>query len=164
MSLVRCPNGHVYNARRYGDICPYCSRKMPQAIVGRKTAVFGTPAKLREDGTRPVCGWLVCIEGTGLGNDYKIHIGKNFISSGAGRDIRIEGDNGGSCGKCAIIVYDTETKKTVILPEDFEGAVYVNEKAVYVPGELQPYDVIRFGKNRFLFVPLCGTNFDWENL
>ena len=24
MSLTRCPMGHMYNARRYGKICPYC--------------------------------------------------------------------------------------------------------------------------------------------
>lgn len=23
MGLAKCPNGHIYNPRRYGKICPY---------------------------------------------------------------------------------------------------------------------------------------------
>lgn len=27
MGLAKCPNGHIYNPRRYGKICPYCNMK-----------------------------------------------------------------------------------------------------------------------------------------
>jgi len=44
------------------------------------------------------------------------------------------------------------------------GLAYLNDEAVYVPTELQPYNVITLGKSRFLFVPLCGTNFSWDDV
>jgi len=53
---------------------------------------------------------------------------------------------------------------TVILPGDAAGLAYLNEEAVYVPTELKPYDTISLGNSRFLFVPLCGTNFRWEDV
>ena len=42
---------------------------------------------------RPVCGWLVCIEGARVGMDYKIFKGKNFVGRGDAMDIQILGDN-----------------------------------------------------------------------
>jgi len=51
----------------------------------------------------------------------------------------------------------------VILPGDAAGLAYLNEEAVYIPTELKPYDVIELGKSRFLFVPLCGENFEWDD-
>ena len=26
MSLMRCPEGHLFSPRRYGNICPYCNK------------------------------------------------------------------------------------------------------------------------------------------
>ena len=40
---------------------------------------------------------------------------------------------------------------------------YLNDQAVYVPTELNPYDTIELGKSRFIFVPLCGENFEWTD-
>ena len=35
MGLAKCPNGHIYNPRRYGKICPYCNMKtQDEAKVG----------------------------------------------------------------------------------------------------------------------------------
>ncbi len=51
----------------------------------------------------------------------------------------------------------------MILPGDSSGLAYLNEEAVYVPTELKPYDTIEMGKSRFLFLPLCGDNFEWND-
>ena len=67
--------------------------------------------------------------------------------------------------KCnhTVIVYDHKQRNTVILPGDAAGLAYLNDQAVYVPTELNPYDTIELGKSRFIFVPLCGENFEWTD-
>lgn len=110
---------------------------------------------------RPVCGWIICIEGAKVGMDYKIHEGKNFVGRGDEMDIQILGDNEINRRNHAIIVYDPKNLNTMILPGDSSGIAYLNDKPVYVPLELNPYDIINLGQSRFLFVPLCGNNFSW---
>ena len=143
MGLAKCPNGHIYNPRRYGKICPYCNMKTQDEAFAEKPLGFEPPVEILEETVRPVCGWIICIEGAKVGMDYKIHEGKNFV---------------------AIIVYDPKNLNTMILPGDSSGIAYLNDKPVYVPLELNPYDIINLGQSRFLFVPLCGNNFSWGDL
>ena len=163
MSLVRCPNGHVYNGRRYGKVCQYCSMKLETENGDCKPAGFEPPVEILEEELEPVCCWLVCISGARVGMDYKIHKGKNFVGRGDEMDIRILGDNEINRRNHAVIVYDHKKRKTVVLPGDASGLVYLGGDAVYVPTDLKPYDVIEMGNSRFIFVPLCGDNFEWND-
>jgi len=163
MSLVKCPSGHVYNAIRYGKICPYCKMKLQEEKGVDKPDGFEPPIELLEEEIKPVCGWLVCITGARVGMDYKIHSGKNFIGRGDDMDVQILGDNEINRRNHAIIVYDPKNRNTMLLPGDSEGLVYLGEDAVYVPTEVKPYDTIELGRSRFLFIPLCGENFEWKN-
>ena len=54
MSLARCPNGHVYNARRYGKVCPYCNMKVPDEETFEKAVGFEPPVEILEEAIRPV--------------------------------------------------------------------------------------------------------------
>lgn len=163
MSLERCPNGHVYNARRYGKICPYCNMKLAGEDEEKKPVGFEPPVELLEEEEEPVCGWLVCIQGARVGKDYRIHNGKNFVGRGDDMDIQILGDNEINRRNHAVIVYDQKKRNTVILPGDSAGLAYLRGEAVYVPAQLNPYDTIEMGKSRFIFVPLCGQNFEWND-
>lgn len=163
MSLVKCPSGHVYNAVRYGKICPYCKMKLQEESGADKPAGFEPPIELLEEEIKPVCGWLVCIAGARVGMDYKIHSGKNFIGRGDDMDIQILGDNEINRKNHAVIVYDPKNRNTMLLPGDSEGLVYLEGNAVYVPTEAKPYNTIELGRSRFLFIPLCGNNFEWKD-
>lgn len=163
MSLERCPNGHVYNARRYGKICPYCNMKLQGKEEDEKPVGFEPPVELLAEEEQPVCGWLVCIQGARVGKDYKIHNGKNFVGRGDDMDIQILGDNEINRRNHAVIVYDQKKRNTVVLPGDSAGLAYLRGEAVYVPAQLNPYDTIEMGKSRFIFVPLCGQNFEWND-
>jgi len=163
MSLVKCPSGHVYNPIRYGKICPYCKLKLKQEDSAEKPEGFEAPVDLLQEDIRPVCGWLVCIEGARVGMDYRLHSGKNFIGRGDDMDVQILGDNEVNRKNHAIIVYDPKMKNTMLLPGDSEGLVYLNNDAVYVPTEIKAYNTMEIGRSRFLFIPLCGDSFSWND-
>ncbi len=79
-------------------------------------------------------------------------------------DIQILGDNHIAKKNHAVLVYDPKKRKTLILPGDSQKLVYLNDETVYVPMELTAYDVLELGKSKFLFVPLCGEHFEWEEI
>ncbi len=164
MSLMRCPNGHMFNTRKHGNICPYCNMEADAMEEVKAPEGFETPMELLEEEVPPVCGWLVCIEGARVGKDYKIKNGKNFVGRGDDMDIQILGDNEISRKNHTIIVYDAKKKNTVILPGDSAGITYLNQDAVYVPTELVPYDTIELGRSKFVFVPFCGEHFEWDDV
>lgn len=162
-NLIRCQNGHMFSARRYGTVCPYCNietatkekKETGQTEVEVEEALF-----LREED--PVCGWIVCVEGPRRGKDYKVKEGKNFVGRADDMDIQILGDNRISRRNHCVIVYDVKQNNMVILPGDSNGIAYLNDEAVYVPTPLNPYDVIEMGDSKFIFIPLCGQHFKWE--
>ncbi|QDS32802.1 FHA domain-containing protein [Brevibacillus brevis] len=170
MSLTRCANGHMFSTRKHGSTCPYCSMVVePGAKPDNKA-----PVRVAEDdktmpylgeteGIEPVTGWLVCIEGPQQGQDYRIMAEKNFIGRAEDMHIRIVGDNTISRRNHAVIVYDPKKRNFYLLPGDASGLAYHNNEAVYTPVELTAYDVLQLGKSTFIFIPLCGVHFEWDN-
>ena len=120
MALNRCKNGHMYSARKYGDTCPYCNTEIERVNLysntGRRTMIDDPdktmPIMGTEENADPVTGWLVCIEGTQYGKDYKIHSGKNFIGRADNMHIQILGDNAISRVNHAAIIYDAKNRST----------------------------------------------------
>ena len=151
--LIRCQNGHLFSSRRYGTVCPYCNIEtatQERKEVGQTDEDIDKVLFMKE--IKPVCGWIVCIEGPRQGKDYKIHAGKNFIGRADDMDIQVLGDNRIS-----------RRNETVLLPGDADGIVYHNDNAVYVPVVLSVYDIIELGNSKFLFIPFCGEHFRWED-
>ncbi|AWB43675.1 hypothetical protein DCC85_05210 [Paenibacillus sp. CAA11] len=170
MSLTRCPNGHMFSTRKHGNICPYCNTAMepsrqdtrrPPAAADMDEKTM--PYMGETTGIQPVTGWLVCVEGPQMGQDYRIMAEKNFIGRAEEMQIRIIGDNAVSRRNHAVIVYDPKKRNFYLLPGDASGLAYHNNEAVYSPAELNAYDLIQLGKSKFVFVPLCGPHFEWDN-
>ncbi len=170
MALTKCPDGHLFSSRKYGHICPYCSKVVnlgndrnnglddPRGDYNDTTAFMG-----HYEVMDPVTGWLVSIEGPSKGRDYRILKEKNFIGRADGMDIQVLGDNKIAKRNHAVIVYEPKQKKTMLLPGDSQGLVYVNHETIYIPTEIFAYDVIEMGTSKFLFIPLCGENFEWAD-
>jgi len=153
----------MFSSRRYGTICPYCNIETAtreKQETGKTEIEVEESLFLQEE--NPVCGWIVCVEGPRRGKDYKIKAGKNFVGRADDMDIQILGDNKISRRNHCVIVYDTKQNKTVILPGDSNGIVYLGGNAVYMPTDLNAYDVIEMGDSQFLFIPFCGEHFRWE--
>ena len=169
MALNRCKNGHMYSARKYGDVCPYCNTNLETSnkVNNRRLMVDDPDKTMSINGTTesvdPVTGWLVCIEGPQYGKDYKIHAGKNFIGRADNMHIQILGDNTISRINHAAIIYDSKNRSTYLLPGDSSGLAYLNGEAVYTPVALSAFSVIEIGQSKFIFIPLCGEHFEWKD-
>lgn len=116
----------------------------------------------KEMGVDPVVGWLVCINNSQKGRDYRIHSDNNYIGRSERMDVCIRGDETISRENHAIVSYDTVDNIYYFSPGDGRSIVRVNEKAVFATVELKAYDVITVGKTDLLFIPLCTDKFDWS--
>ncbi len=112
---------------------------------------------------QPVTGWLVCINGPEKGKDYRLHEEYNYIGRSSKMDVCIAGDPTVSRENHAIIAYDTQERMFYFAPVSGASIVRHNGKAVLGNVELKHGDRIQVGKGTFLFVPLCGENFQWED-
>lgn len=174
MGLIRCENGHLFSEKKYGSVCPYCntavhknSSKEEDPLGKYSDVVYLNDLEV----LKPVTGWLVCLEGPSKGKDYRIIAEKNFIGRSGDMEIRIIGDDTICLRNHAIISYDPERNRTMLLPGDSQGLVYIldeeeNWDAVYAPRMLEAGDRIKAGQSVFIFVPLCGENdgfvFNWK--
>lgn len=113
-------------------------------------------------GIDPVVGWLVCIDGKEKGKDYRIHTDNNFVGRSERMDICIRGDETISRENHAIVSYDSVDKIFYFSPGDGRSIVRLNDKAIFQTVQLQAYDKLVIGKTTFLFIPLCGDNFEWN--
>ncbi|UJF32219.1 FHA domain-containing protein [Paenibacillus hexagrammi] len=172
MSLTRCSNGHMFSTKKHGTTCPYCFMSVETAVTAEARRKPPVPLAADEktmpyledaEGVDPVTGWLVCIEGPQLGQDYRINVEKNFIGRAEDMHIQIIGDNTISRRNHAVIVYDPKKRSFFLLPGDASGLAYHNNEAVYSPVELTAYDVIQLGRSKFIFIPLCGVHFEWDH-
>ena len=164
MPLLECDNGHLFNGDKYGDTCPNCGLKVSEKKEQEREK---TPEELAEElyvsEQSYVCGWLVCIHGANKGRAYEIHPGKNFIGSSDKMDIRVLGDQRIEKVNHASISYDAKDRSTMLMPGDSSGMVYCQEQAVYLPTLLEPFHIIELGQSRFIYAPLCGSGFSWED-
>lgn len=112
-------------------------------------------------GLDPVVGWLVCIEGPEKGADFRLFSRINTIGRGKDNDVCIKGDQTISNHAHAKIAYDARHNNYQLLPGEGCNINYFNDQPVYVPVSLKAYDRIDLGESQFLFIPLCGKEFQW---
>jgi len=118
---------------------------------------------IHDQATQPVTGWLVCVDGPEKGKDYRLHEEYNYIGRSSRMDVCIAGDPTVSRENHAIIAYDTQGRLFFFAPSSGASIVRHNGRAVLNNVELKYGDRLQIGKGTFLFVPLCGENFQWED-
>lgn len=125
-----------------------------QATIG----YFGAVA------TEPVVGWLVAIEGSNFGEDFKLKSGRNFIGRSVEMDVALTGDSSISRDKHAIILYEPKGNVFLVQPGDAKELFYLNDKVVLTATEINAYDVISLGGTKLLFIPCCSDKFNWDSV
>jgi len=165
MAIIRCENGHAFNERRYGKICPYCGlmvKDNEENLTGNAKTVAEVEEELLFSREEPVVGWIVCISGTRQGKDFKLHKGKNFIGRADDMDVQILGDDEISRRNHAVIVYDPKKRETTLLPGESQGIVYLDGDIVHTPTVIEAYAEVELGNSKFVFIPFCGEHFAWD--
>ena len=113
--------------------------------------------------SEPVVGWIVCVRGKHLGESFNVFAGRNSIGRGNNNLIVISKDPQISREKHAFITYEPKKRVFYIASGDSSGLTYLNEEMVDSSVQLNYLDTIEMGKSQFVFVPLCGEKFSWDN-
>lgn len=111
----------------------------------------------------PVVGWLVCIKGKHFGESFHISAGKNSIGRSPENNIVLRKDNSVSRSKHALLVYEPKKRNFYLQPGDSSGLTYLNDEYITESKKMAPRDIIELGDSQFMFIPLCGESFTWED-
>ncbi len=112
----------------------------------------------------PCVGWLIAMGGEHIGTDFRLKAGKNFIGRSSKMDVALTEDKSVSRDRHAIVVYEPKAHLYLVQPGESSSLVYKNDEVVLTPVQLEAYDVITVGDVNLLFMPLCGTRFNWGDL
>ena len=147
-----------------GDPGPTIPRKPveePKAQENKQDEQRTMGLMQRSTGMDPVVGWLVCVEGTDRGHDFRLHGERNFIGRSDSADVRLT-DPSVSRETHAALSYNPRNNIFRLLPGDGKGIVYLNGDEVLSPTELKPYDAIEIGQSKLMFIPFCSETFVWQ--
>ncbi len=115
-------------------------------------------------GTDPAVGWLICISGPSKGKEFRIVSGCNYIGRSSKMHISIPDDPQISDENNAAIIYDGECNQFSFAYQSGANPVRLNGQVIAFDSALNAYDILTIGKSRFLFLPLCGDRFTWDNV
>ena len=110
---------------------------------------------------RPVTGWLVCIDGVEKGKDYRLHGDINYIGRSKNNDVVLGSDPTVSRERHAMIAYDDRSKAFFFAPAGGASLIRQNGRPVLSTVELKAGDRLEVGEGTYLFMPLCGEDFQW---
>lgn len=195
MAMTLCAaSKHYYDPEVHAD-CPYCgtgqtaaagtpktqvapavsagadwAKTQPVAALAggaaAKTVVMGADTGAGDIGTLPVVGWLVVVDGPGLGRDFRLIQGENRIGRQAGLEVCLDfgahSDAGISREAHAVVVFDHHAKEFFIERGNSRNLPMLNGSTIRGEPTLQAFDRIQLAATILLFVPLCHTGLHWE--
>lgn len=150
--------------------CPYCNNDTVNIEKGNEKnnpIVLQNENKtmaywVKENSCPPVVGWLVCIQGSEKGKDYRIINERNFIGRSEKMHINIENDLNVARKNHASITYNPKQRIFILTPGEATSLIYLQNKALYESKQIFNNDIIEIGQSRYIFIALCGGNFDWN--
>lgn len=156
-------NGYAVPSKPSGQV-----ETLAQAVqASQATAIpaFSKPEKERniKRAILPV-GWLVSISGVNKGTLFACGVGKNRIGSRRDMDIVVLEEKSVGNDTHAIIIYEPKKRQFFIQSGSGNGLTYLNNELVFTHEELHAYDRITLGDAEFIFVPLCGNSFSWDEI
>lgn len=110
---------------------------------------------------QPVTGWLICMAGEERGQDYRLHVGKNFIGRSPSMDVVLADDKKISREKHCAVIYEPK-RNLFYLSAEGGNLVYLNDVLVEVSEQLKEDDRIMIGDTTLVFIPFCRGERRWE--
>lgn len=135
--------------------------RRPDSPVQRTIAVPKMELAAQPGENRFVVGWLVGMNGSSIGESYTVHTGRNVIGRSPKSDI-VVGDEQASAHH-ADLVYRPDERRFILMDHNSTNGTYVNEAEITPRKDLLPRDVIRIGKQKFIFIALCDASFSWDD-
>lgn len=123
-----------------------------------KTLAFGFFGITNND---PVVGWLICMNGSERGNDYRLHAGRNFIGRSTLMDVVLVEDKTIAREKHGSVTYDPKGN-TFYLTGEGGNLVYLNGELLDTSQKLKEGDVVTIGETKLMFIPFCREGRTWE--
>lgn len=135
-----------------------------EATASKKTAALPkTMAFYDVREVEPPVGWLVCIRGIYTGRAFECKAGRSRIGRNLDMDICLSEDSSISRDVHASIVYEPKKRIFYLQAGASSGLTYHNGNLIFDHEELHAYDKVELGKTEFLFFPLCGEKFTWDD-
>lgn len=138
------------------------------SAAGGKTEIMlgGLAAGAEDPVEDPVTGWLVVVEGPGLGRSVQVGAGMNALGRLEEERVALPfGDMQISGRDHVRIIYDDEGRSFLIAPGAGKNVSRVNGQIVAAPMPLPSQSVIQLSKNtRVRFVAFCSEAFDWSDV
>lgn len=129
-----------------------------ETIALPKTTPIYCPEKVD-----PPVGWLVCIRGIYTGRAFECKAGRNRIGRNLDMDICLSEDLSISRDVHAAIIYEPKNRIFYLQAGTSSGLTYRNGNLIFDHEELHAYDKVEVGKAEFVFFPLCGEKFTWDD-
>lgn len=138
---------------------------------GKTTSYFSaitSKSSAQEDNKKPkaidpVVGWLVCISGARFGESFNIGAGMNSIGRSSNNRIVLEHEETVSREKHAFITYEPKHRQFYVKPGEGSGLTYLNDEFLTETKQISGKSILEFGNSRYIFIPLCGADFTWED-
>ena len=121
-----------------------------------------TMAYYQFEDAEPVVGWIIGLSGFYFGESFNLKAGQNFIGRALTNDIALTEEKSISRECHTIVIFDPKTRRYYIQPGRSRSLTYVNGELLMQYRELRIYDKIQIGDSKYLFMPLCGRNFSWD--
>lgn len=132
-----------------------------RATADTSTKDAATPADAISD---PVAGWLVVVDGPGLGQVLTVGHGQNSIGRQSTQRIAIDfGDEEISRENHAVITYDPRGRKFFVQQGSGTNLIYLDDEPVLTPSLIETNAEIVIGETRLRFVAFCGPDFSWHD-
>lgn len=140
---------------------------------GEKTEIYhaGNAAKHAEtstfgDQTDPTVGWLVVVQGPGLGCSISLGAGMNAIGRDADERAALPfGDTLISGSDHLRIIYDDDNRVFYVAPGSGKNISRMNGKIIAMTETLNSFALLELSKKtKVRFVAFCGEEFDWSDM
>ena len=122
----------------------------------------GSAEGRRHESDNPVVGWLVVVDGPGMGAEIELGNGQNALGRGEDARARIDfGDPEISRAAHAIVAYDWKNNRFHLQQGTGTNLTYMNGQQLLEPVELVPGSEFTVGNTTLRFVPFCDESFTW---
>jgi hypothetical protein len=138
------------------------SGEMTTGILAGETA--DEESSTQQPMENPISGFLVVIRGPGRGSVSTLVYGTNSIGRHSSQCVALDhGDKRISRENHCLVSFDSISGKFYVQPGEGRSLTYLGDDPVLIPTELTGGSHIRIGDTVLRFVPLCGSDFSWEN-